>query len=412
MYKRKRQLRFGLEAGTWSILLVVALAGPIWAGGLLLNEFGTPSMGAAGAGAQAEAWDASTAFHNPAGMTRVQGRELMLTGGLIWSRVKFDVDFVLPVIGGGSGGDAGGCAPLGGLFYTHSLSERLKFGLSLFSISGAVLDYDDDWAGRFLVQDVSIITATINPSLAYKVNDKLSIAAGFGASYGDLEFDVALPGPPTPLPGPGTATLDGDDWAYGYNFGALYELSEQTRLGVVYWSEVEFEFSGDLEVKPAGVSVGADTDLPLAQWIKGGIYHQLNDKWAVVSTIGWEDWSTMDDLLISTESGGASLPRNWRDTWHYAGGVHYRPVEKWLLRAGVAYDTNPVDSDDRTPDMPIDRQVRYAVGLQYEYSKTFSVGASFEYADFGDAKINRPLFKGKYEDNDIYFVGLNARWKF
>jgi long-chain fatty acid transport protein len=394
----------------WFILLAVTCVGPVWAGGLLLNEFGTPSMGAAGAGAQAEAWDASTAFHNAAGMTRIEGRELMLTGGLASSRVKFDLDFVAPAIGGGNGGDAGGCAPLGGAFYTHSLSERWNFGLSFFSISGAALDYDNDWAGRFLVQDVSIITATIIPSLAYKVNDEFSVAAGLGAIYGDLELDLALPG--GPLPGPGTATLDGDDWEYAFNLAALYELSERTRLGVVYWSEVEFEFSGDFKVSPPGASVGTDTELPIAQWIKGGIYHELNNKWALVGTIGWEDWSTMDDLLISTESGSASLPRNWRDTYHYAGGVHYRPAEKWLMRAGVAYDTNPVDADDRTPDMPIDRQVRYAVGLQYEHSKTFSVGASFEYVDLGDAKINRPLFKGEYEDNNLYVVGVNAIWKF
>ena len=392
--------------------VVGGFAGSVRAGGLYLeSEFGTPSMGAAGAGAQAEAWDASTAWHNPAGMTRIDGSELMLTGGFGFSRVKFDRDFVFPGITGGDGGDAGGFFPLGGIFYVHSLSDDWKFGLSTYSMSGAVLDYENDWAGRFLVQDVEIITATVQPSLAYRLNDELSLAASFGAIYGNLEMDLAIPGVGG-LPGPTNATLDGDDWEYGYGFSALYEISETTRIGAMYWSEVEFNFSGDLKVTGVG-GVGSDTDLPLAQFVRGGIYHQLNEKWALVGTVAWEDWSTMGDVFVSTDGGaGASLPRNWSDTYHYAAGFHYRPKDKWLIRAGVAYDTNPVDASDRTPDMPIDRQVRYAAGVQYEYSETLTLGVSFEYMDMGSAKIRRPLFRGDYEDNDIYVVGVFANWKF
>ncbi|MHC4214853.1 MAG: outer membrane protein transport protein [Planctomycetota bacterium] len=124
-------------------LFLFAAESSLLAGGLYLeSEFGTPSMGAAGAGAEAEAWDASTAWHNPAGMTRIGGNELMLTGGIGYSRVKFDRDFVAPVISGGDGGNAGGWFPLGGMFYVHSLSEDWKFGLSVYSISGAALDYE------------------------------------------------------------------------------------------------------------------------------------------------------------------------------------------------------------------------------------------------------------------------------
>ncbi len=389
---------------------VLLCANAALAGGLYLNEFGTPSMGAAGAGSQAEALDASTSFHNPAGMTRIDSNELMLTAGVLYGRVKFDVGFVAPVIGGGGGGNAGGFAPMGGLFYVQPLSERLRFGFNVYTISGAALDYEDNWAGRFLCQDVTLLTVSLNPALAYKLTDKLSLAAGFIALYGDLEYDVAFPG--GPLPGPGTATLDGDDWEYGYNLGVLYELNERTRLGVIYLSETDLEFSGDLKVDPAGISVGSDTEIPLAQMVRGGVYHELNDKWALVGSFGWEDWSVMDDLLISTEQGTSSLPRRWHDTWHYAGGIHYKPVERWLLRAGFSYDTSPVDSADRTPDMPIDNQVRYAIGFQYNYSKTVMFGASFEYADFGNGKINRPLFKGDYEDNDIYVAAVFVSWKF
>ena len=125
------------------------------AGGLYINEFGTPSMGVAGAGTNAVARDASTSFHNPAGMTRIKGKEFMGTGGFIYSTVKFDPDADTP-IAGGDGGDAGGPAPVLGGFYVHSLNDRWKLGANLFSIAGAILEYDDDWAGRYLNTELTL----------------------------------------------------------------------------------------------------------------------------------------------------------------------------------------------------------------------------------------------------------------
>jgi long-chain fatty acid transport protein len=147
------------------------------AGGLYINEFGTPSMGVAGAGGNAVASDASTSFHNAAGMTRIKGKEFMGTGGLLYATVKFDPDSDTP-ISGGNGGNAGGPAPIVGGFYVHSLSDKWKLGANLITITGAVLDYDDDWSGRYLNTEVTLLTVTFYPSIAYRVNDWLSLGGG------------------------------------------------------------------------------------------------------------------------------------------------------------------------------------------------------------------------------------------
>ena len=86
-----------------NLALVVIAVVPVLAGGPVSQRIRHPSMGVADAGAQAVASDASTAFHNPAGMTRIAGKELMLTGGAIYSNIKFDSDSSTPIPGGMAG---------------------------------------------------------------------------------------------------------------------------------------------------------------------------------------------------------------------------------------------------------------------------------------------------------------------
>jgi long-chain fatty acid transport protein len=387
--------------------MLFTFSGPAPAGGLYLNEFGTPSMATAGAGAQALANDASTSFHNPAGMTRLEDNQLMLTGGLLYADTQFDPDPGTP-ISGGDGGDAGGLGPVLGVFYTYSLSDDWKLGLNMISISAAVLDYDDDWTGRYLVQDVSIFTISFMPTVAYRANDWLSLGGGLLFMYGTLEQTIAGP-PPN---GTGEVEIDGDDTDVGFNLSVMAELSDRTRLGLIYASELEPTFSGDVTLTPPGFSAGIDAGIVFPQIVKLSVYHELNDRWALLGTIGWEDWSAFENITMSTRLGSQVIPRNWDDTWYFGVGVHYRLSDEWLLQGGIAYDTSPVDAEDRTPDMPIDEQIRIAVGAQYDWSERVNVGGAFVYADYGDAEIKNPLLLGEYENNNIYFIAFNVNWKF
>jgi long-chain fatty acid transport protein len=251
---------------------------------------------------------------------------------------------------------------------------------------------------------------TFYPSIAYRANNWLSLGGGPQVMYADLELKTKAP-PPI---GNGEVKIDGNDVAFGFGLGALFEVSDWTRLGILYQSQIEPEFSGDVKFSGGAVNAdaGVDTKITLAQFIKISGYHELNDRWALLGTVGWEDWSAFKDVNISTDRGSQKIPRDWKDTWKFAAGVHFRPVDKWLLQLGFSYDTSPVDSDDRTPDMPIDRQIRYATGVQYKWSDRLSVGGEFVYADYGKAKIDNDLLKGDYKRNDIFFFAMNANWKF
>lgn len=403
------------ESARVSLLVLLLVAGgsaSAVAGGLYLNEFATPSMGAAGAGAEAVANDASTnfAFHNPAGMTRLDGHQMQLGAGVLVGDTKFNTDSDTP-FAGGNGGDQAGLAPLIGSHGVFSATDDLKFGMSVFSLSGASLDPNNGWSGRYELQEIDLLTVTANPSVAYRVNNWLSLGAGLTVMYADLTYQLAAP-----PGGPGQVKVDGNDWAYGYNFGALLELSPQTRVGVTYVSKVEPDFSGDLKIRLGGgpgFSTNSNVEFTFPQLVRVGAYHELNDQWALLGTVGWEDWSNFDDVAVSTQAGSASVRTKWRDTYHFSGGVHYRPTEDWLLQAGITYDTSPVSDGNRTADLPIDRQIRYAIGTQHQWNERMTIGGAFEFIDLGDARIDNPaILTGEYETNRIFMFALNVGYQF
>jgi long-chain fatty acid transport protein len=222
-------------------------------------------------------------------------------------------------------------------------------------------------------------------------------------------MDVAIPSPPgTP---DGRATIDGDDTVVSFNLSTLIEFSETSRLGIYYQHEFDVDYSGGGEIQPAGIAVGIETNLVLASKARASFTQEMSDDLTVHLTVGWDDWSAMEEINLSTRTGGATLPRNWDDTYHVAWGFDYRFNPKWQMRGGVAYDTNPVDKEDRTADMPIDRQVRYALGAGYNPNDKLSIGAELVYADYGSGKIDAMGYGGEYDSNDLIFFSVNASWK-
>ena len=126
---------------------------------------------------------------------------------------------------------------------------------------------------------------------------------------------------------------------------------------------------------------------------------------------GWEDWSTLADVPVSTARASAGLPLEFEDTWSLGAGLHYRVAEAWTLQAGIHYDSSPVSKSDRITAFPIDRQFRYAVGALYDWSEFTRLGFSFEYVDLGDAQIRSTFVRGSYTENDLYFLTVNVGWR-
>ena len=392
-------------------VIAVGVACPVrsaFAGGLYIQEFATPSMGTADAGSQAWADNASTAWHNPAGMTRLESSQVGAGMGFVRGKIQFDADDNTPT-GGNDGGDAASTAPLASLGGVHRINDDWAVGLYAGGITGAQLDYRGGWAGRFQAEDVELALAGITPTIAYEVTDWLSIGGGPLLLYATMDYELAVP-PPS---GTGQVDIeDADDTDVVALVGALVDLSDRTRLGVVYQSEAELDLEGNTSVQPVGAAFNATLQLVFPQTAKVSIYHDINEQFALLGSVRWEDWSAFDEIPVSTEQGGNAIPRNWRDTYGISFGLHYKPTGDLLLQAGFGYDTSPVSDRDRTADMPIDRQIRYAAGLQYSLSDRATIGGSIVYVDLGDADIDGDTVKGSYENNQLLFAAVTFSWKF
>jgi len=395
------------------VLVAATVAQPARAGGIYANEFGTPEMGTAGAGAEASALDASTAipFYNPAGMTLLEGKQLIVAFGGLFPSVKFELD-PATTISGGNGGQAGGPIPILTVAYVHSASERLKFGGAFFAVAGAALDYDDDWAGRHQAQKSEVAVLSLSPTVAYRFNDWFSLGGGINIMFSLLETVVAGLSPLG-----SQITIDGNDTRVSFNLSAMFELTEEARIGVSYMSQTEFDYAGDITRNPGTLTAPVNTTLTLAQVLRVGGYYDISPEVALLATLGWENWSALDNQFISIGTAAqGTLARNWDDTWRLGAGVHYRVDDPWLLRFGFNYDSSPTRAQDRTADLPVDRQLRFATGVQNERSDSFSWGAELLYANLGDAEIRSSDLVGDligtYSSNWYIGVAANAQWRF
>lgn len=384
------------------------------AGGLWLNEYGDPSGGRASAGTQAGVDDASAALHNPASMTRLDGSHMLVSVGYLAPTTEFDVESSTPQVGTDDGGSAGEATPAGSLFYVNDFGlERWQTGVSFAALSGAGLDYNDDWVGRFQVQEVNILLVALAPSVAYEVTDKFSVGASVQLWYTELDMDIGVPKliPTSPFP-EGQASVDGDDYDVGYTLSALYQFQPGTRLGILYQSEIDADYSGDLELSRLDLEVDANLELPLSEIVRVGFHHDLNEQWGLDVTVGWDNWSYFDEVLINTDAAGGAISQGWEDSWKLAVGGQYQYSPQWAFTAGISYDSSPTDKDRRTPDLNVDEQIRYAVGASYTMANDVVISGYFNYADLGDAEIRNDEYTGDYSDNSLLSLSVSAHWKF
>ena len=352
------------------------------AAGFALIEQNASGLGNAYAGQAAAATDASTIFFNPAGMIYLPDRQVVLAGHLIKPQAEFSGT---STIGGGDGGDAGGLALVPNAYYAFRLTPDVHLGVGMNAPFGLKTEYDSTWAGRTQAIKSELKTINLNPSIAWKASESLSLGAGVSIQYAEATL--------TNLAGaPGLATVKGDDYGWGFNLGAIWQVSEATRIGLAYRSEVDYTLEGTVTLSafPAGNGpITADTTLPDSASLS--VFHKLNDRWDVLADVTWTGWSDFDELRIVRTSGAVVglTPENWDDSYRYSVGVNYRLNDRLTLRGGVALDETPVSDAYRTARIPDENRTWLAFGAQYRLSPRSVLDVGYAHLFIKDAAINK-----------------------
>lgn len=353
------------------------------ASGFALIEQNASGLGNAYAGAAAVAEDASTVYFNPAGMTLLPDRQLVVAGHLIKPKAEFS-GTVTPAIGGGQGGDAGGVAFLPNAYYAFRLTPDLHLGVGVNAPFGLSTEYDADWVGRTQAIKSEIRTININPSIAWRAGETLSVGAGLSIQTIEAEltnFAGAL----------GTAKVEGDDYGWGFNLGVLWQPSPATRIGLAYRSEVDYTLEGDATFTGNAAyngDVTAAATMPASASLS--LFHKLSPRLDLLADVTWTGWSAFDELRVVYTNGAvlSYTPENWEDILRYSLGATWHTSEKLSVRGGVAYDEAPVSDAYRTPRIPDGARTWVALGGQYRLSKQGAIDFGYAHLFVEDVGIN------------------------
>ncbi len=406
------------------------------AGGISLYEVGTADVGLAAAGYAARAQDAATILTNPAGMTRLAGNQLTLGAQLLHADLGFSAGAATsPALGSGGGGNPIGWFPGGGVFYSHGVSPDLRLGIALTGNFGSAVKYDSGWAGRYHLQEGTLLGVSILPSVAWQASDRLSLGAALNVMRGMFETRVAV----NNIIGPdGQLSLEDDVWGIGANLGLLYAWAPGSRFGITYTSPVDLDFRAPASFSGLAPGIAAllasrglvdasvDLGMTVPQTVMASVYHEVDAKWAILGNVGWQQWSQFGRVDVGVDSNDpVSLTSNldFKDTWHVAAGVQYRHSDAWTLNAGVAYDSAFQDKAHVAVALPANAAWRFGAGAQRQVSPAFAWGLAVEWVHVGDLDTDirtrapvvlggRGDLVGAFADASTVFLAANLNWKF
>jgi long-chain fatty acid transport protein len=229
----------------------------------------------------------------------------------------------------------------------------------------------------------------------------------------------------------GSVTVRVESWGWGYNVGALYQFSPETRAGVAYRSRIEHDFEGDARFagvpapNPTGrfrdTDAAADATFPDSASLS--VWHSFTDDLAATADVTWTHWDTVDELRIRFANPAESdtvISTRWENTWRYALGLVFTPGA-WTLRTGAAYDESPVpDAALRIPHIPDNDRIWVAGGIGYQVSKALSLDLAYAHLFVQEPSIHksasgedrlRGALSGSYRAA-VDIVGAQLAWSF
>lgn len=350
-------------------------------------------------GISAAADSASTAGMNPAGITRFDSLNMR------FDLLGFFTDNTFEGQIGESGptfrsvDDDTTVIPSGNL--VMPLRDNLWFGFTILG-SGLSEDFGEDWAGRYFIQEYSLLYISAFPSLATKINDKLSVAGSLAITYTSFEQDRAVANVDEPTQD-GKLNIDTDGFTVGFGLSALYEVNEKTRFGLVYRSELDPELDGKAKfsnltpkteeiLDTAGLlNAKIDVTSRSPQAITAGMYHEFADTSVLVFDLIWADFSEfkLSEIYVNGNQI-VEAEASYNDIFGITIGYNRRINDRWRVGIGAFYVDDMIEDDKRTLTLRLDALWSAGIGFEWQWKDNRVISGSLNYLKIGDAPVTSP----------------------
>lgn len=398
-----------------TIFLVVGflfISTAVFAGGYQVRLQGNKQTGMGLIGAPLS-FGASSMFYNPGALSFMEGKfGVELGGSAIFSNVSYESY--------GSDYLARTNNPIGTPFYFYAaekLNKNIAVGLAIYTPYGSSVKWDDNWALKLLIQNISLQAIFYQPTISFNLGNKFGVGAGLVYATGNVKMNSALN-----YSGNSGFNLNGKTHNFGFNVGVHYKISDQWSLGATYRSEIKmnvkngnaaFFVPGSLSsIIPPSNHFSAS--LPLPANFDFGVAYQATKKLLLAAELDWVRWSVYDSLSFHFATNpqllNNSSPKLYKDQWIPRIGAQYQVSKKLMVRAGAYYELSPANKDYFSPETVSLKTFSYTLGATYAPSKNLSIDLSFIQL-FGMKSLMKDIpanVSGYYKTNTVVpGIGIN-----
>ena len=385
--------------------------------GYQLNLQGLRELAMGGTGT-AWPWDASTIYYNPGGLARLKNIQVYASGLMIMPSTAFGNSIIANNQPISANTNTQSFTPFN--FYVGGrLQENSKFalGLGIYTAAGIGLQWNDDWIGKYIVQNIQLKAICFQPTVSYRINDYMSVGGGFVYAVGSLDLKQALPvhGQLGPSYDDGSAQLSGTANGVGFNIGVQIKASENLQFGATYRSQINMNIGGGSATFKVPASLATsfpnqhfDSQLPLPQVASIGVGYRPVENLTLQFDLCYTGWNSYDSLRINFDQQTSSLknmhaPRHYRNTLTPRIGANYKISRIVSVMLGGAYDPTPVTSGNVSPDLPDGNRAVITCGASVRPLRGFTILAALEGTSTAvhDGSYNYANFNGSYKTQAI-----------
>ncbi len=390
------------------------------AAGFQLQERSAAGLGRAFSAEAAMGDDASVIASNPAAMTLLEDEwSFALGASAVFPEVEISGLYAPPApappgtVVPAPAGSVADDAYLPHFYVAKRLGERFTAGFGAYTTYGLKTNYPVSFPGRAIADFSELVSINLNPSLAWKIDEKWSLGLGFNALYADGKL-TSTDAATRPL-----LDLAGDDWGYGYNIGVLFTPREDTRFGLHYRSVVDLDLEGRAVSLIPAFNGPATLAVELPDTVEFSAVHDFNECWSIHGDVMWTNWSKFRELAPFVAGAAAQppvTPENWKDSWRFALGATWRATETWTFRAGAAYDRTPVPEANLTLRIPDADRLWLTAGFSWEFTPcwTLDFGYAHIFADdvfISEGSASTGFFQGEATGSaDVVSLGISTEF--